>query len=90
MGETVDEWAATDDEKGNKKYRNLWDQELKVCEMQSEGRFMINKSVYLSLIDHMALILVYSLVYLYHMIRWSSRCIAWSISIREFSNNLHS
>ena len=47
MGETVDEWAATDDENGNKKYRNLWDQELKVCEMQSEGRFMKISPVYI-------------------------------------------
>lgn len=36
MGEIVDEWAATDDEHG-KKFLNLWDQQLKVCEMQSEG-----------------------------------------------------
>lgn len=38
MGEIVDEWAATDDEGGKKKkFLNLWDQELKVVEMQSEG-----------------------------------------------------
>jgi pyruvate-ferredoxin/flavodoxin oxidoreductase len=37
MGEIVDDWAATNDELGGKKFLNLWDQELKVCEMQSEG-----------------------------------------------------
>lgn len=37
MGEIVDAWAATDDEQGAKKFLNLWDQELKVIEMQSEG-----------------------------------------------------
>lgn len=37
MGEIVDEWAAQDDEHGNKKHVNLWGQELKVVEMQSEG-----------------------------------------------------
>ncbi|KAL7553608.1 hypothetical protein ACHAWF_016914 [Thalassiosira exigua] len=37
MGEIVDEWSARDDEHGNKKILNLWGQELKVCEMQSEG-----------------------------------------------------
>ena len=37
MGEIVDEWAAEDDEYGNKKYLNLWGQELKVVEMQSEA-----------------------------------------------------
>jgi len=37
MGEIVDAWSATDDKHGGKKYLNLWGQELKVCEMQSEG-----------------------------------------------------
>jgi hypothetical protein len=37
MGEIVDEWAAEDDGHGNKKFLNLWGQELKVVEMQSEG-----------------------------------------------------
>jgi len=37
MGELVDNWSATEDEQGDKKYKNLWNQELKVCEMQSEG-----------------------------------------------------
>ena len=37
MGEIVDEWAAQDDELGNKKFVNLWGQELKVVEMQSEA-----------------------------------------------------
>lgn len=37
IGEIVDEWAATTDSSGVKKYLNLWKQELKVCEMQSEG-----------------------------------------------------
>jgi len=37
MGELVDNWSATEDKQGDKKYKNLWNQELKVCEMQSEG-----------------------------------------------------
>ena len=37
MGEICDEWASTEDANGEKKYKNLWDQELKVVEMQSEG-----------------------------------------------------
>lgn len=37
MGEIVDEWAATDDGHGAKKFLNLWGQELKVVEMQSEA-----------------------------------------------------
>jgi hypothetical protein len=37
MGEIVDEWASTDDDHGNKKFLNLWGQELKVVEMQSEA-----------------------------------------------------
>ena len=37
MGEIVDDWASQDDEHGHKKFVNLWGQELKVIEMQSEG-----------------------------------------------------
>ena len=37
IGEIVDDWAAAMDSSGGKKYLNLWGQELKVCEMQSEG-----------------------------------------------------
>jgi pyruvate-ferredoxin/flavodoxin oxidoreductase len=37
MGELVDEWSATDDGQGKKKFLNLWNQELKVVEMQSEA-----------------------------------------------------
>ena len=37
MGEIVDEWSAMDDGRGNKKFLNLWNQELKVVEMQSEA-----------------------------------------------------
>ena len=37
MGEIADEWSSTEDANGEKKYKNLWDQELKVVEMQSEG-----------------------------------------------------
>jgi len=37
MGEIVDAWASTEDKNGEKKVLNLWNQELKVCEMQSEG-----------------------------------------------------
>ena len=37
MGEIADEWSSTEDANGKKKYVNLWDQELKVVEMQSEG-----------------------------------------------------
>jgi len=37
MGEIADEWSSTEDADGKKKYVNLWDQELKVVEMQSEG-----------------------------------------------------
>lgn len=37
MGEIADEWSSKEDANGNKKYKNLWDQELKVVEMQSEG-----------------------------------------------------
>lgn len=37
MGEIADEWSSTEDADGKKKYLNLWDQELKVVEMQSEG-----------------------------------------------------
>lgn len=33
----MDEWASTDDDHGNKKFLNLWGQELKVVEMQSEA-----------------------------------------------------
>ncbi|KAL7544095.1 hypothetical protein ACHAXR_013545 [Thalassiosira sp. AJA248-18] len=36
MGEIVDAWASNNDN-NPKKMLNLWDQELKVCEMQSEG-----------------------------------------------------
>ena len=37
MGEIADEWSSTEDADGKKKYLNLWDQELKVVEMQSEA-----------------------------------------------------
>ena len=37
MGEIADEWSSSTDADGKKKYVNLWDQELKVVEMQSEG-----------------------------------------------------
>jgi pyruvate-ferredoxin/flavodoxin oxidoreductase len=37
MGEIADEWASTEDANGKKKYVNLWEQELKVIEMQSEA-----------------------------------------------------
>lgn len=36
IGEIVDAWASSSSD-GGKKIHNLWDQELKVCEMQSEG-----------------------------------------------------
>jgi hypothetical protein len=37
MGEIADEWSSTEGADGKKKFLNLWDQELKVVEMQSEG-----------------------------------------------------